>query len=105
MLTLPIKKKWFDMILSGEKPEEYRTVTPYWKKRFQTVGLLDEYGNSSEYMNIVKFRNGYSAKSPAFEAAVHLSIHRGYEEWGAKPGEIYYVLNIDKIYGVTEEAS
>ena len=24
MLTLPIKKKWFDMILSGEKHEEYR---------------------------------------------------------------------------------
>lgn len=24
MLTLPIKKKWFDMILSGEKQEEYR---------------------------------------------------------------------------------
>ena len=24
MLTLPIKKKWFDMILSGEKKEEYR---------------------------------------------------------------------------------
>lgn len=25
MLTLPIKKKWFDLILSGEKTEEYRT--------------------------------------------------------------------------------
>lgn len=24
MLTLPIKKKWFDMIVSGEKKEEYR---------------------------------------------------------------------------------
>jgi hypothetical protein len=23
MLTLPTKKKWFDMILSGEKKEEY----------------------------------------------------------------------------------
>lgn len=27
MLTLPIKKKWFDMILSGEKKEEYREST------------------------------------------------------------------------------
>lgn len=26
MLTLPIKKKWFDMILSGEKREEYRDI-------------------------------------------------------------------------------
>ena len=29
MLTLPIKKKWFDMILSGEKKEEYREIKPY----------------------------------------------------------------------------
>lgn len=26
MLTLPIKKKWFDMIVSGEKAEEYREI-------------------------------------------------------------------------------
>ena len=29
MLTLPIKKKWFDMIVSGEKKEEYREIKPY----------------------------------------------------------------------------
>ena len=28
MLILPIKRKWFDMILSGEKKEEYRDITP-----------------------------------------------------------------------------
>lgn len=26
MLTLPIKKKWSDVILSGEKKEEYREI-------------------------------------------------------------------------------
>ena len=35
MLTLPIKKKWFDMIKSGEKKEEYREIKPYWTKRFE----------------------------------------------------------------------
>ena len=34
MLTLPIKKKWYDMILSGEKKEEYREQKPYYTKRF-----------------------------------------------------------------------
>lgn len=34
-LILPIKKKWFDMILSGEKKEEYREMKPYWEKRFK----------------------------------------------------------------------
>ena len=30
MLTLPIKKKWFDMTLNGEKKEEYREIKPYY---------------------------------------------------------------------------
>ena len=29
MLILPIKKKWFDMIVSGEKKEEYREIKHY----------------------------------------------------------------------------
>jgi len=33
-LKLTIKKKWFDMILSGEKTEEYRDIKPYWFNRF-----------------------------------------------------------------------
>ena len=28
MLILPIKKKWFDMIVAGEKTEEYRKSSP-----------------------------------------------------------------------------
>ena len=34
MLTLPIKKKWFDMILSGEKKEEYREAISLLKKGY-----------------------------------------------------------------------
>ena len=34
MLILPIKKKWFDMIASGEKKEEYREIKTYWTSRF-----------------------------------------------------------------------
>ena len=36
MLILPIKKQWYDMILSGEKKEEYREIKPYYEKRFST---------------------------------------------------------------------
>ena len=31
-LQLTLKKKWFDLILSGEKKEEYREIKPYWEK-------------------------------------------------------------------------
>lgn len=37
MLILPIKKKWFDMILLGQKKEEYREIKPYWTTRFEKV--------------------------------------------------------------------
>ena len=33
-LHLPLKAKWYDMIESGEKTEEYRVTKPYWIKRF-----------------------------------------------------------------------
>ena len=32
-LDLVLKKKWFDMIASGEKTEEYREIKPYWESR------------------------------------------------------------------------
>lgn len=34
-LHLPMKAIYFDQIASGEKLEEYRLVTPYWRKRLE----------------------------------------------------------------------
>lgn len=33
VLTLHLKKKWFDMIKSGVKKEEYREFNEFWIKR------------------------------------------------------------------------
>lgn len=44
-LHLNLKKKWFDMIASGEKPEEYRELSDYWINRF----VLDNENNKSVY--------------------------------------------------------
>ena len=33
VLTLTVSKEWFDMIVSGEKTEEYRVPKSYWIKR------------------------------------------------------------------------
>lgn len=35
MLILPIKRKWLEMIRSGEKKEEYRSLSPYYAARFK----------------------------------------------------------------------
>ena len=66
MLTLPIKKKWFDMILSGEKKEEYREIKEYYDVRFVSVfglmaknGELIEIGRAEGGTRKILFRNGY----------------------------------------------
>lgn len=108
MLVLPIKKKWFDMILEQDikkrKMDEYRAFNDYWGKRFATVlGFkskeeLDEnikqHGRTQTFF--VKLRNGYSTNSPYIIAEVSLSIGTGKEEWGAELNKKYYVLKIQK---------
>ena len=94
MLTLPIKKQWFDMILSGEKTEEYREIKLYYRSRLYHEGFLDQYGLPVLWQDWVLFRNGYSKDSPSFEAFCTADIRTGRLEWGAEPGKEYYVLKI-----------
>ncbi len=97
MLILPIKKKWFDMILSGEKKEEYREIKPYYQSRLRSEGFLDQYGLPTLYQGQVLFRNGYAGDSPSFEALCSLNVKTGQFEWGAEPEREYYVLKILEI--------
>lgn len=46
-LTLPIKKKFFDMIASGEKPEEYRNISFHWITRIFKMLIPFEIHNAS----------------------------------------------------------
>lgn len=89
-LVLPIKKKWFDMILAGVKYEEYREIKPYYIKRFKKFKDCDRF--------IVKFRNGYSNTSPSYNAEVSLSTGQGKTEWGAETGKEYYILTIHGMF-------
>lgn len=95
MLILPIKKKWYDMILSGEKKEEYRELKPYYQTRFVRLWQGSLIGFDAKRK--VMFRNGYSKKAPSFVATVTLDIGEGKPEWGAKKGEQYYILKIHSI--------
>ena len=58
MLTLPIKKKWFDMIKSGEKKEEYREIKPlaplYFSPMFGVTDLQElwEYAYQPEVVDL-----------------------------------------------------
>lgn len=98
MLILPIKKKWYDMILSREKKEEYREIKPYYTSRFMGNGLLLMDKTPNAWGGKIIFRNGYSKRSPSFIATVKLDIGTGKTEWGAEPGRKYYVLCIHNVY-------
>ena len=52
-LHLNLKKKWFDMILSGEKIQEYRDIKDYW--------ILRLFVNYREYFTMQKKRYSNSA--------------------------------------------
>ncbi len=86
MLTLPIKKKWFDMIKSGEKKEEYREIKPYYQARLNEKAYIGTH--------YIRLRNGYSKSSPTLECDCYIKIDYGKPEWGAEPNKLYYVLEI-----------
>lgn len=98
MLALPITRKWYDMILTGEKTEEYREIKPYYNSRFSHLFDVDESGNptSLDERQIV-FRNGYSHDSPSFTANCTLTKGEGHPEWGAEPHKQYWILNIQQL--------
>jgi hypothetical protein len=58
ILYLTLYKKWFDLIASGKKKEEYREDKPYWQKR-----LLQEDGWPKRFDEI-HFKNGYGNNRP-----------------------------------------
>jgi hypothetical protein len=90
ILHLTLKKKWFDMIASGEKREEYREIKPYWTRRIAEPG--------TDY-DAVKFRNGYRPDSPTVTVELEgVFSGMGRPEWGA-PNQRVYILRLGDILG------
>ena len=87
MIMLPIKKKWFDMVDSGVKKEEYRSIT----KRYRTM-FTNAADDQGRFWCILQ--NGYAKDSPRLYIYVQTSIGTGNTEWGAEEGEQYFVLSI-----------
>ena len=111
-LDLVLKGKWYDMIASGEKTEEYREIKPYWEKR-----LLDYEAIKRDFEMLVFRRSlvGKGVDPLAYPRGfTHVRFHRGYtkitmtfeidsiafgngkEEWGAEPGKMYFVIKLKR---------
>lgn len=105
-LTLNLKKKWFDMIQSGEKTEEYRETNSYWGTRINNLirenGRNTLMGFSNAYLcDELVFCLGYPRKDDHSKRIVtqnaRVRIGEGKPQWGAKPGETYFIITWDKI--------
>ena len=87
VLHLILKHRWFDMIASGEKPEEYRDKTPYYDVRFFSNGQPRHY-------DAVCLHRGYT--NTTIPREYHAPrVGYGRPEWGAPDREVY-ILDVSK---------
>lgn len=90
VLTLSVKKEWFDKIVSGEKKEEYREIKPYWIKRLTTNCEVVYDVVAETYCGKVLYRpythvlfiNGYGDDKPRVEKQIEcIDIDRPRKGW------------------------
>ena len=104
VLPLTLNKKWFDMILSGIKTQEYREYKEYWCKRFdlhfgKPVKIRDEYmgGLEFKHFDYISFTNGYNPNSPNMLVELkNIEIGKGNPEWGGSDKDVF-ILNLGEI--------
>ena len=77
ILHLVLKKKWYDMQERGEKTEEYRELTEYWRKR-----LIDQETLRLKPYTHVCFHYGYTQRC-FINRIDSITIGMGLPEWGA----------------------
>ena len=106
-LYLPLKAKWYDMIESGVKPEEYREFKPYWIKRICKHVKKGKCTNTAfcagcqhivyvpTDITHVCFSYGYTRRRMTFEVeSVKAAI--GNPEWGAPKDEKVFIIKLGK---------
>ncbi|MCF0201776.1 MAG: hypothetical protein HUK08_00290 [Bacteroidaceae bacterium] len=109
-LYLPLKAKWYKMIESGIKKEEYRELKDFWIKRFcytkeqvkncdncikhyckRTIEKGYNYsGYSVRNFQQVQFSYGYTSRTMTFEID-SIQIGVGKPEWGAPEKPVFII--------------
>ena len=114
-IDLVLKAKWYDMIASGEKREEYREIKPYWCGKIMTQrGLfcprrfsyrLPQSASprflcmntdaaciqpNSRGFTHVRFRRGYTTEAMTFKVE-SVIIGKGKPEWGAPDYDVFII--------------
>ena len=126
ILNMTLKRKWFDMILSGEKKEEYREIKDYWCRRLikpltpidgdyfdemicDLCSLPKRHRSLSELLkyfechfvnfDAVKFTNGYGVHCDNFTIELNsIEVRKpNKEKCGSNGSENLFVLSLGRI--------
>ena len=111
-LTLPLKRKWFDLIKAGVKKEEYREIKDHYFHQFYNYAEMQDFlgvppqpyhfDRPQEFntklfqknFDLLVLRNGYRADSPKITLKnPKIRIDTGKPEWGAVPRMLYFVIS------------
>lgn len=99
VLYLTLNKKWFDMILSGDKKEEYREIKPHWKSRLQDKwqkypGIHIDFKS----FDTILFSNGYAKDAPTMMVECKgISIGKARPEWSDNWQGDVYVIKLGRV--------
>lgn len=104
IIDLVLEYKWYDMIASGEKKEEYRKATLYWIRRTcphkQMCHIkkctLPLQNSSLEVYDAIRFHRGYTRTNMLVEVNRLRFGEASHPEWGA-PSESCFIFELGKI--------
>ena len=93
-LHLVLKHKWYDMIASGVKKEEYREIKPYWIGRLIEQPMDEDSGHVffRDY-DCVCFHRGYTYTTITFTVS-NIGIGTGNPEWGAPTDRPVFIIKL-----------
>lgn len=105
-LYLPLKKEWYEMIERGDKREEYREQSPYWRVRlircYRYFSWCDIKGYDGrlcggcgvkplfKQFDAVCLSCGYTRRRMLFECK-GIMLGQGRAEWGAPDHETFII--------------
>ncbi len=92
ILSLVLKRKWYDMIANGEKLEEYRDVKDYYRTRIRN--FIRRIAESKEDKLVVAFSCGRK-KADLFMTVIGVNTYPDclHPEWGEPKGN-HYVISL-----------
>lgn len=95
ILPLVLKRRWFEMVALGQKKEEYRDCSDYWKTWFENWFARSNFG---ALPMVVEFRLGYAARAQRTAFLLNSFLIRAayrfeHPDWGEPQGQ-HYVLRL-----------